>query len=258
MTHPTERILTDRLDNTPENTREFGRVFGTPLVISGSTWIPLTELIVWPILAWVTRRRNPNLNTNQAMVEGALMTIIVLGSEWCHNMAHVLAAYLIDKPMDQLRILFGMPRCVYHDLNDPDVQPKEHVIRALGGPLMNALLLPVALLARVRSTAGSRARRLATLAVWTNLFLCTVGLLPIPYIDGGPILKWSLVTRGHSVEEADQSVRRVNGPLALITGLIAGAAFWKRKPIIGLVAEAFSLSCLGVFLGWIREEKLPW
>lgn len=251
--------MSDNRKNIQENKmREVGRVFGTPLVISGKTWLPLTELIVWPILAWVTLRHHPGMHPIQSLIEGALMTVIVLGSEWCHNLAHALAAYVISKPMDQIRVLFGMPRCVYDDLNDPNVQPREHVIRALGGPLINAMILPFAFWFRSRTSEGTRARRLANLAAGTNLFLCTVGLLPIPYIDGGPILKWSLVERGRSVEEAERTVQKVNGPLALITALLALFAFRRRKTLIGMLLSAFSISSLGIFMGWIREDKLPW
>jgi MYXO-CTERM domain-containing protein len=90
------------------------------------------------------------------------------------------------------------------------------------------------------------------------LFLSTVSLLPIPGIDGGPILKWSLVERGHSVEEAEEAVRSVNGLLALAAALLAGLAFRRRKTLIGVILGMFSLSSLGIFLGWIQEEKIPW
>jgi hypothetical protein len=99
---------------------------------------------------------------------------------------------------------------------------------------------------------------LANLAAGTNLILCTVGLLPIPYIDGGPVLKWSLVERGHTVEEAERTVQKVNGPLALITGLLAVFAFQRRKRLIGIALSALSISSLGIFMGWLREDKLPW
>lgn len=243
---------------TDESPREIGRVFKTPLVISGISWLPVTQIIVWPVMAWLANRHLPDMSFWRSIRQGALMTMIVLGSEWCHNLAHAFAARAIGKPMDQIRIMLGMPRCVYHDLNDPDVKPNEHVIRALGGPLINALFLPLAWLVRQLTTEGTPARQAANLAVGTNLFLSTVSLLPIPGIDGGPILKWSLVERGRSVEEAEEAVRSVNGPLALAAALLAGLAFRRRKTLIGVILGMFSLSSLGIFLGWIQEEKIPW
>ena len=193
-------------------------------------------------MAWLANRHLPDMSFWRSMRQGALMTMIVLGSEWCHNLAHAFAARAIGKPMDQIRIMLGMPRCVYHDLNDPDVKPNEHVIRALGGPLINALFLPLAWLVRQLTTEGTPARQAANLAVGTNLFLSTVSLLPIPGIDGGPILKWSLVERGRSVEEAEEAVRSVNGPLALAAALLAGLAFRTEKnPYRGHPGDVFAL-----------------
>jgi hypothetical protein len=48
-------------------------------------------------------------------------------------------------------------------------------------------------------------------------------LLPLPIVDGGSILKWSLVRTGMTEEEADRRLRQVNrafGILGLIAGLI--------------------------------------
>ena len=243
---------------TDESPREIGSVFNTPLVISGFSWLPVTQIIVWPVMTWLANRYLPDMSIWRSISQGAFLTTIMLGSEWCHNLAHAFAARAIGKPMDQIRIILGMPRCVYHDLNDPNVKPNEHVIRSLGGPLINALFLPFTWVVRQRTTEGTPARQVANLAVGTNLFLSTVSLLPIPFIDGGPILKWSLVDRGQSVEEAEKTVRRVNGPLALAAALLAGLAFRRRKTLIGVILGMFSLSSLGIFLGWIQEEKIPW
>ena len=243
---------------TDDSTREIGSIFNTPLVVSGFSWVPVAQIIVWPVMAWLANRNLPNMGFWRSILQGAVMTMVMLGSEWCHNLAHAFAARAVGKPMDQIRIMLGMPRCVYHDINDPDVKPNEHVIRALGGPLLNALFLPFTWLVRQRTTEGTAARQVTNIAVGTNLFLSTVSLLPIPFIDGGPILKWSLVERGQSVQEAEKTVRSVNGPLALAAALLAGLAFRRRKNLIGVILGMFSLSSLGIFLGWVQEEKLPW
>ncbi len=46
--------------------------------------------------------------------------------------------------MDAMRIFWGTPLLVYFDIEDPSVTPKEHITRALGGPMFNAVaLIPV-------------------------------------------------------------------------------------------------------------------
>jgi len=88
---------------------------------------------------------------------------------------------------------------VYYDINDETVTPRQHIVRALGGPICNALILPFALLFRRLARQGSMARDVANAAVGMNAFLCTASLLPIPGIDGGPALKWALVERGYAL-----------------------------------------------------------
>ncbi len=231
-----------------------GRVFGAPLVVKGLSWLPLAQLAAWPIMAWVARRRRPQRSWAQALGVGALTMPVVLGSEWLHNLAHAAAARLVGKPMDAIRIVFGMPLVVYHDINAQDVTPQQHIVRALGGPLFNALLVPFAWLLRRRASADTIAYDLAETALATNIFLPTVGLLPIPFIDGGPVLKWSLVARGRTVPEADQAVRRVNVVLGLLLSLLGGLGWKKRRRLAGGFALALAGWAFIFGFGLMQEQ----
>jgi Zn-dependent protease len=179
---------------------------------------------------------------------------VILGSEWAHNLAHAAAAQLVNKPMDALRIAWGMPLVVYHDINDETVTPRQHILRALGGPVINLLLLQSGMVFKRFTREGSVWREVANATVGMNLFLSTASLLPIPGIDGGPILKWSLVERGYSREQADQGVREVNKALAMGLGGSAAIAFKKKRRLIGSILAMFSLIALAVGWGIISEQ----
>jgi hypothetical protein len=56
-------------------------------------------------------------------------------------------------------------------------------------------------------------------------------------IDGGPILKWSLVDKGRSLEEADETVKKVNLALGSGLGIAAGAAMKKRRIWLGVAIK---------------------
>jgi Zn-dependent protease len=176
-----------------------------------------------------------------------------LGSEWLHNLAHAAAARLVGKPMDALRVTWGMPLVVYYEPDDPGVTPKEHIVRSLGGPLLNAgMLVPLSGL-RCMTQPGSAAREVCNFAVGTNVFLGTTGMLPIPFFDGGPVLKWSLVRQGHSVEAAEERVRAANHSLGIVL-LIAGAlALLKRKFLIAWFLGFLGAVATAVGFGWIEE-----
>jgi hypothetical protein len=228
----------------------------TPVTIQGPTWFPVVQLVTWGLFARQSKRQNPSCSWLQAGVDGFTKMTVTLGSEWGHNLAHLTASNWIRKPMDEFRIQFGMPRCVYREINDRTVTPDQHIIRALGGPVFNLLVLPFAAAASRITSKGSLAGRTARTALHTNLFLSLVSLLPIPGIDGGPILKWSLVKKGRAAQEADEVVREVNGPLALILGLFSSLLFAKKRILPGALSAMLGLTSLAIYTGWIKEEDV--
>jgi Zn-dependent protease len=185
---------------------------------------------------------------------GALTMPIILGSEWCHNLAHAAAAKYVGKPIDAIRVVWGMPLLVYYDINDAEVTPRQHIIRALGGPLINLFFLPFIWLARLFAPKDSVARETLDVAAAANIFLPTVGLFPVPYIDGGPLLKWTLVERGRTVEEADEVVKDVNKVFGVVMAGASGAAFKRKKNLFGVFWVALAVSALAIGFGWLKEQ----
>jgi Zn-dependent protease len=179
---------------------------------------------------------------------------VVLGSEWGHNLAHAAAANWVGKPMDAIRITWGMPLCVYYDINDDSVTPQQHILRALGGPISSFTLLVISSAVRRITPKASLSREVADVSYATNAFLSMVSLLPIPGIDGGPILKWSLVERGRTVEEADQVIRKVDGGLGIALSFLSAATISRGKRVIGLLSAMLAVMSFGVAFGWIREQ----
>jgi Zn-dependent protease len=226
-----------------------GRVFGAPLVVKGRTWLPLTQAGVW---AYLTKRSDkPGRSWLTRLAVGFLKMAAMLGSEWLHNLAHAAAARLVGKPMDALRVTWGMPLVVYYEPDDPSVTPEQHIARSLGGPLLNAgLLIPLACL-RSTTAPGSAAREVCDFTLGTNVFIGSVGMLPIPYFDGGPILKWSLVRRGHSTAAAEETVRKANRGLGAVLSLAGVLALLKRKFLI-----AWFLGFLGTVAAAIGFELI--
>jgi len=234
-----------------------GRLGETPVTVGGLTWFPATQLLLWVIMTRVSRKNKPDKGFFWHISEGALTSSALLGAEWCHNLAHVYLANRIKKPMDELRIQMGMPRCIYIEINDRAVSPRQHIIRSLGGPLINLLLIPIAALIRCTTNPGSIARETANVFLRTNIFLFSVSVLPIPGIDGGPILKWSLVDKGYDIGEADQVVQNVNGPLSIILGLFSSWSFLTNKKLRGIFSGLLALISLAVFTGLIKEDEIP-
>ncbi|MBT3391461.1 MAG: hypothetical protein HN413_13760 [Chloroflexi bacterium] len=234
--------------------KTIGKIFNTPVVVVGKTWLPITQFIIWGFLTWQSSRKHPQRPMREHLLIGAGSMTVILGSEWGHNLAHAAAARLVEKPMDALRITLGMPLCVYHEIDDLDVAPREHIIRALGGPVFNGLLLGLMRLLRPLTSQNSIAREIADAGVGMNLFLSTVSLVPIPGIDGGPILKWGLVAAGRTPIEADAAVMQVNKIAGLGLGVAAGAAFKKKRRFVGALLAMFSALSFAIGFGWLKEQ----
>jgi Zn-dependent protease len=228
----------------------------TPVTKKGFSWIPLSQITLWIIFSRGAAKQKPESSILHWAAEGFFKMAAVLSAEWGHNLAHLAASNLIGKPMDELRIQAGMPRCVYQDINDRLVTPRQHIIRSLGGPIFNGLLLPITAVVQKMTRTGSIAGETAKTAFQTNLFLSLISLLPIPGIDGGPLLKWNLVTRGYTIQEADQTVQEINGPLALCFGLFSSWAFYSKKILTGIFGTLLGLTSLSIFAGWIKEEDV--
>lgn len=233
---------------------QIGKIFGTPLVIKGKTWFPAAQLITWLIMAWVAGKKRPERSWITRLKIGALTMPVVLGSEWGHNLAHAATAHRIGKPVDALWIVGGMPRLQYADVQDTQVTPHQHILRAAGGPAFNALLVPATWLVRRFSQPGSLTGEVSGVAFSVNRFLCTVAFMPIPGIDGGPVLKWSLVARGRSPAEADLVVRRVDGLLGSLLAGLSLLAFKKRRWILGGLLAEFAAFAVAVAVGLVKEE----
>lgn len=231
-----------------------GRVFGTPIVVKGITWLPLAELGLWGFMSWLAGQRQPTRSSWQKGLIGLISMPIAMGTEWCHNFAHAAAAWWVGKPMDAMRIFWGTPLVVYYDIEDPKVTPREHIIRALGGPAFNALALIPLSLGRSLLQSATLARELLDVAVGTNLFILLVGLLPLPGIDGGAILKWSLVSKGRTPREADRVVRQVDGVLSVCLGVASSQAIKKKNTLSGVFLGLLALMSLVLSLGWLQEQ----
>jgi len=231
------------------------RVFDTPLVVKGWTGLPLIELVAWVILSWIAAIKRPAWSRWNQVYAGALTTALMLGSEWCHNLSHAAVARWVGKPTDAIRIFWGTPLLIYYDINDQTVLPRQHIVRALGGPVFSTLMASLAYLAKRSSKEGTIIRYASDFTFGVNLFTSSLALLPIPGLDGGPLLKWSLVEKGHSPEEADVVVQKVNRFVGFGLASASVLSFTKRKRWLGAALAAFAATSLSIGFGILKEQN---
>ena len=239
----------------PPQGKVIAHLFGVPLVWNGWSSLPLAELLAWLGLAWWAGRRSPRRTLPERLGIGLLSVPFLLGWEWLHNIAHAAASKFAGKPMDGLLILLGMPNCIYSLQNHRSTSPRQHVTRALGGPAFNTAAMVITRLLRRLTPPGSLAREMLDLSVSMNTFLAGASLLPLPGIDGGPILKWSLVEKGKSTRDADAILRKVDLAISPALGGLALAWFRRRRWISGALAAFFAIVALAVGKSWMSGES---
>lgn len=173
----------------------------TPLSMIGLGWISSTR-------SWLDR-----------LSRGGWLLLAYALTDLLHFIGHILSARYASAPMDRIHLAAPLPRTVYLD---NAVTPQAHRLRSLGGPVANTLagvlFFGLGFLAPPRSAVRSG----LVLLGWFNSLLAVGSLFPLPFIDGGTILKWTLVERGQFPEQADRLVRQAGfaaGGLVILLGL---------------------------------------
>lgn len=172
--------------------------FGVPVQVRRSMLVgtAILTILLTAAAIWLTE-----LTPLDALIAGILATILHWISDLLHQYGHAFAAKQVGHPMNGLRMDWVLVFSRYPK-NEPELAPQIHIVRALGGPAISALVTVAALLlALVLVPMGGMAQFLATWFLALNFFIFTVGaLLPPVYLpffcnDGGAIWHWLQVQR---------------------------------------------------------------
>ncbi len=185
---------------------------GVPVKARRSFW-PMW-LSSWPALIWLAKRRGPERCWSDCLLLGTAALPIPITADVGHALAHTISARLAGAPMDEIRLAADMPRTIYFD---DDVSPDAHRMRAIGGPIFSGLGFLLSLILRCATKQGTAGRELADIACASHGFLFAGSLMPLPVVDGGTLLKWTLIDRGSTAEEANWQVKRAG----IVAGLTA-------------------------------------
>ena len=142
-----------------------------------------------------------------------------------------------------------MPRTLYQN---NDVAPTIHRMRAFGGPIFNVIGLLLSLTIFQIAFGHPIAREWMGWSAVGHGYILVMSLLPLPIVDEGTILKWTLVARGKTEVEADDFVRRVDWVLGIILVTTGIGLLLMRMWIIGLILLVGSGIIFGITAGKIR------
>lgn len=193
------------------------KIFRTPVKISPSFLVFILPL--WAVITWLGIRWHPGRGLWAGILIGFVTVLLLLVAEIGHPIAHIFSARLAGAPMDEIRISAetGMPRTLYWN---NEVAPKAHRMRAMGGVAFNLLMFSLSMAIYALVPAKSLAAELSAWSTAGHALLFTMSMAPVPSVDGGSILKWTLVNNGKTIGEADKIVNRVDWAI----GIAAAAA----------------------------------
>jgi hypothetical protein len=223
------------------------RVFGTPVTIAKKALI--WPFVIWAGTTWWGLRRNPECGLGRGTLAGLVAMLVLLSVELGHAFAHIFSARYAGAPMDELRVSGGMPRTLYWN---SDVPPVVHRLRAVGGPLYNLLGLALSSTTYNLAPPLSFARELAAYAAGGHGLQLFMSLLPLPMVDGGTLVKWTLVAHGRAEREADEVLQRLDAAMAVASSLSGALLVASRRRRAGSILAGCGVLLAAVAAGKIR------
>ncbi|MCB0199080.1 MAG: hypothetical protein KDI03_03330 [Anaerolineae bacterium] len=221
-------------------------VFDIKLTIEPGFWGTLAAL--WAVMTWMAGRGHSERSFLARLCIGFVAVIVMIPADLAHAFAHTISARRAGAPMDEIVLGMHMPHTLYYD---NDVPPAAHRGRALGGPIYSATALATDLATRQITPRDSVLHDLLGWSAAANAMIFVGSLMPLPFVDGGSILKWTLVERGLTVEEAERVVLQTDlglGAAAAVAG-VGLVATGRRLAGVGAIAAAG-------FLAAVRLSKI--
>jgi hypothetical protein len=225
------------------------RIFGTLIKIKVTFLIYIVPL--WVGVTWLGLYWHPGRGFLPGVFVGFVTVILLLIAEFGHAIAHIFSARYAGAPMDEIQISaeMGNPRTLYWN---NEVSPDVHRMRAMGGPIFNLLGLLLSLAIYAAVPGNSIAWELAAWSAVGHGLLLIMSLSPVPMVDGGTILKWTLVAQGRTVTEADEIVRRVDWVMGIVGGIVGLVLLALQMWIPGVILVGIGVVVLCIAAGKIR------
>ncbi|MBN1286053.1 MAG: hypothetical protein JXB47_11705 [Anaerolineae bacterium] len=236
--------------------------FNVPVRVKPPAW-PYA-VMVWGGMILLSSLLRPARPLLLRPLAALLYIPFVLFADLGHALAHSFSARIAGTPMKEI-LIDGMPRTLYADDDvPPHVQerrakgleegtpPGVHITRALGGPVFSGVGLALSLIWRALAAPDTLARELAEVSIVGHGFIFGSGVIPLPFVDAGSIVKWALVKFGFLPYEADKLLRLGNLGMSAVFAL-AGVVLMLRGSVrAGLVVLAVGGVALGAGLDKIK------
>ncbi|MEO8084164.1 MAG: hypothetical protein ABI780_10100, partial [Ardenticatenales bacterium] len=185
-----------------------------------------------------------------AVLIGFVTTVLLTLADFGHALAHIFSARYAGAPMDEIRVTATqMPHTLYAN---NAVAPNVHRLRAVGGPLFNAAMLALSAAVWAVGPPNSIVRELATWSAAAHGMMMIMSLAPVPVVDGGTLLKWTLVARSWPEARAEATAKRFGWLAGIASVLIGLGLIALRVKLVGGVFALAGVIVLATAVGVIQ------
>lgn len=156
-----------------------GTILGVPVLITSLTWL---GPFVFFGLHFILNLWNTRLTLDERLLQSIYFVIAIQLANPIHALGHIISGKLVHSAMDEL--LMTSTRGVNLYYGDQSQLPGYiHIVRSLGGPILNILVGIICILVTPSIPSGFWAG-VNTSLISTNLFIGLGSFLPIPSVDG--------------------------------------------------------------------------
>lgn len=156
-----------------------GKFWGVDILITSWTWLgPFVYFVLYCIINLL----NFNLSLNERLTQALFFALAIEITTAIHAFGHIVSGKLVNSAMDELLITALRDVNRYHG-DQSQIKGTTHLVRALGGPVINLIVAGFCLYIAQSIPAGFWSNLNASL-ISVNLFFGLGGLLPIPSVDG--------------------------------------------------------------------------
>lgn len=156
-----------------------GSFWNVSLLITPLTWL---SPFVFFGLHFLLNLLDTRLTLNERLIQSIYFVIAVELTTAIHAFGHILSGKLVHSAMDELLITATRDVNLYHS-DQSKVPGYVHLVRSLGGPLINVLVGVVCILIAPSISPGFWIG-VNNSMVSTNLFFGLGSFLPVPSVDG--------------------------------------------------------------------------
>ncbi len=167
-------LVPEKLD--PTTYRKLFTVLGTDYFATPRAWVSIVSLVGVGIVVGIVASPmdGPGANVGVGVVYGLMIVLV----EFLHGIGHIISSRAIGAPMSRMIVTMTV---ITGQFDTNDVTSRQHLWRALGGPLMNLILGVIFVVIAPN--------HYVMFFGCFNIVFFLIAILPIPTLDGSVILR---------------------------------------------------------------------